>query len=390
MEEEILAALAEMQSAITNQHGRTAEEIVAMQTQIDRMAETFASQQIGGGSGDPFSGTDTQRASAALVDYMRTGNLQGLQSLSPRADMQSDSDPDGGYTVPKEIDRVIQNQMIEINPMRRLANVVRTSTSDYHKIINRRGATSGWSGERENREETDTPTLGDIKPPMGELYAMPEITKWMADDSQFDLEGFLQENVSDEFAYQEGGAFINGDGVNKPRGLLSYDTSSDVDGTRAFGTLQYVATGVAAALSDATNNGVDKLIDLVHAVKPSYRAGPGVGWQMNSATAGVLRKLKSLGDTSNYLWQESHVEGQPSRLLGYPVWENEDMQDIGANAYPIAFGNWKRGYVIVDRSETAVLRDPFTKKGWIRYYFTKRVGGAVTDSRAIKLLKVAA
>jgi len=384
------ALLEEVRAAVEGLKNNHRAEIDRLGAEVDNLNGRLAAGQIGGGGGEAFSSAETKRAKAALVDFMRTGRPDALQALTPQNAMSTDSDPDGGYTVPKEIDNVIQSQLLEINPMRRLATIARSGTSEYHKLINRRGATSGWVGERETRSETDTPALADIVPPGGELYAMPEITKWMADDSAFNLDDFLQENVSDEFALQEGSAFVSGDGVKKPRGFLTYDTAETGDATRDFGTLQFVKTGVAAALSDATHNGVDALVDLVHAVKPSYRAGPGVGWQMNSATAGVLRKLKSLGDTANYLWQESTIEGQPSRLLGYPVFENEDMSDIGANAFPIAFGNWRRGYLIVDRSETMLLRDPYTKKGWIRFYFTKRVHGAVTDSRAIKLLKVAA
>ena len=224
---------------------------------------------------------------------------------------------------------------------------------------------------------------------MGEIYAQPEITQRLLDDSSFNLGNFLSENVSDEFALQEGAAFVNGDGINKPKGYLTYPKASTGDATRPFGTHQYVPSGVAASIFDATHNGADVLIDLVHAVKPSYRVGAGVGWMMNSTTASVLRKLKSLGDTENYLWQSSLIEGQPDRLLGYPVWEDEQMDDIGAGNFPIAFGNWGKGYVIVDRHELRLLRDPYTKKGWVKFYFTKRVGGSPTDTNAIKFLKIA-
>lgn len=356
----------------------------------DSMTGVITALRLGGAPGEGFSPASTVKAQKALVDFMKTGNATGLMELSPQAAMSSDSDPDGGYTVPHEIDRVIQQQMVEMSPMRRVASIVRVGSQNYTKIIGRRGGTSGWVGEREERETTDSPILGAVTPPIGELFAQPEITARLADDSLFDLSAFLQENVSDEFGVQESEAFISGDGVNKPRGILSYDTASTADATRSFGTLQYVPTGVAAALSDADDNGIDALINLVAAVKPSYRVGPSVGWLMNSTTASVLRKLKSIGDTKNYLWQESAIVGQPSTLLGYPVWEDEYMSDVGANAFPIAFGNFRRGYSIVDRSELRLLRDPYTKKGFIRFYFTKRVGGAVTDSNAIKLLKVAA
>ena len=381
------AILNELSTAFADFRTRNDNTIRDIRASIDEINAAFAAHRIGGGAGD---NPNVQRAQAALVDFMRTGRADAMAALLPQnRSMSSDSDPDGGYMVPEQIDSVIQNQLIELSPMRALASIVRTSTADYSKLINRRGATSGWVGERSDRPTTDTPMLGEIKPPMGELYAQPEITARLMDDSAFDLAAFLQENVSDEFSMQEAGAFVFGDGVEKPRGFLSLPTAPTADATRPFGTLQYKATGVAGDIFDGTHNGIDVLIDLVHSLRPSYRAGEGVGWQMNSTTASIIRKLKSLGDTANYLWQDSAIAGQPSMLLGYPVYENEYMNDVGVNTYPIAFGNWKRGYTIVDRSELRLLRDPYTKKGWIRFYFTKRVGGAPTDSNAIKLLKVA-
>lgn len=382
----VAAMLGEMNQAFASFRERNDGEISELQNAVDRLSADIGALRVGGAPADGPTSAETRRAQAALVEFMRTGRPDAMSALMPRAEMSTDSNPDGGYTVPTEIDRTIQNQMIHISPMRRLASIARTGTSDYHKLINKRGASSGWVGERDTRSETDTPLLGDIVPPMGELYAQPEITAWMAEDSQFDLMAFLQENVSDEFAYQEGAAFTTGDGLKKPMGFLSQPTSADDDGTRAFGTLQFVKSGAAASF--AASNPGDALINLVYKVKSGYRSGPGVGWQMNSATLSVIRQFKD--GQGNYLWQKTMTEGQPSTLCGYPVFENEDMPDIGANAFPVAFGNWRRGYLIVDRSELRLLRDPFTKKGWIRFYFTKRVGGATTDSRAIKLLKIAA
>lgn len=381
-------AVAELSQAFVGFREEFTGELAGLQTAIDELNQAQAALRLSPGNAEQH--LERRQAMTAVASFMRSGSVAAMQALTAQASMSTDNDPNGGYTVPTEVDRVIQSQLVEMSPMRGLASIVSTRSSDYKKMVNRRGASSGWVGERESRPATDSPVLAQIAPPIGEIYAEPEITQTLLDDSSFDLAGFLQENVSDEFSVQEGTAFISGDGVNKPRGLLTYPTAETADASRDFGTLQFVKTGVAAALADSSNNGIDKLIDLVASVKPAYRAGPGVGWQMNSTTAAVLRKLKSLGDTANYLWQESNVEGMPPRLLGYPVFENEYFSDIGANAFPIAFGNWRRGYVIVDRSELRLLRDPLTNKPYVRFYFTKRVGGAVTDSNAIKLLKVAA
>lgn len=386
------AVLTELTSSFEDFRNRHNTRVDRLEQSIDEVNAALAASRIGGAY-DPDSAASRSfaqsPAATAMLDFMRTGNSAAFAAVNPRGGMSSDSDPDGGWTVPVQVDSVIQNQMIELSPLRRVASIVRVSTAQYQRLINRRGATSGWVGERETRNSTENPVLGLVSPPIGEIYAQPEITQRLLDDSAFNLADFLSENVSDEFALQEGAAFVHGDGLEKPRGYLTYPTAATGDATRPFGTLQYVPTGVASALSDSTHNGVDVLIDLVHSVKPSYRVGDGVGWMMNSTTAAVLRKLKSLGDTENYLWQPSTILGQPDRLLGYPIYEDEQMDDIGAGKFPLAFGNWKKGYVIVDRHELRLLRDPYTKKGWVKFYFTKRVGGSATDTNAIKLLKVA-
>lgn len=318
------------------------------------------------------TGTEDERAQAEFRSFAVRGETRAMNIAS---------EPDGGHLVPEQIDRTIQKQLLETSPVRRVANVVSVGTSDYKKLVNRRGATSGWAGEDDARTETNTPALAQIAPPMGELFAYPKVSNHIIDDSFTDVPAFLNENVSDEFALQEGAAFINGDGVDKPKGFLTGLMTDEADDARAFGTLQYVNSGNASTIVDP-----DSLIDLVTAVRPSYRTG--ASWMMNSATAAVIRKLKD-GD-NRYLWMESITEGQPSRLMGYPVVEAEDMPDVAADAFPIAFGNFRRGYMIVDRVGLRVIRDQVTLPGWTKFYFAKRVGGTLIDSNAIKLMKVAA
>jgi HK97 family phage major capsid protein len=302
--------------------------------------------------------------------------------------MSSASGAEGGHLVPEEIDRIVQSQLVDISPMRRLARVVSTSTADYKVLVNVRGGTSGWAGEATSRAATDTPELEQIAPPSGELWAYPSVSNWLLDDALVDVPAFLSENVTTEFAFREGLAFLTGDGSNKPKGFLTYDTAATADATRDFGDLQHVATGQASALPTTAVATVDKLIDLVTALRPAYRQGPGVAWVMNSTTAAVLRKLK---DAENRLiWAEPLTAGTPSMLLGHPVVEMEGMPDIGTNALPIAFGNFAFGYRIIDRTGLRVIRDEVTTPGWTKWYFARRVGGAVVDSNAIKLLKCAA
>ena len=205
----------------------------------------------------------------------------------------------------------------------------------------------------------------------------------MLDDAAFDLESWLAREIATEFSRAEGAAFVNGSGVNRPAGFLAAPKSAATDPTRPFGTLQYLGSGDAAGFGDTIEL---TLIDLAHALKAGHRQG--ASWVMNSATLAEVRKLKATDGT--FLWQPGMIEGAPDRLLGYPVVEAEDMPDVGAGAFPIAFGNFKAGYLIAERSATTILRDPFTNKPFVHFYATKRLGGQVLDSAAIKLLKIEA
>jgi len=199
----------------------------------------------------------------------------------------------------------------------------------------------------------------------------------------FDVEAWLANEVATEFARAEGAAFIKGTGVNQPLGFLSSPNAATADATRPMGTLQAIGTGVAGAFP--TTNPADKLIDLVQSLRQPYRQG--AVFVMNSATAATIRKFKTADGA--FIWQPGLAAGQPSTLLGYPVVEAEDMPDVSANSLSVAFGNFKAGYIIAERSETSILRDPYTKKPYVYFYATKRVGGQVVNSEAIKLLKFA-
>lgn len=314
----------------------------------------------------------------SFVDgYLRAGRETEVKSLSGAALA------DGGYAVPREIDALIASQLKEISPIRAIAQVVQTGSAGYRKLISTGGTASGWVGETAARPETDTPDFAEVAPPTGELYANPAASQAMLDDAAFDLESWLASEIAMEFARAEGAAFVSGNGTNRPRGFLAAPVSTAADSSRAFGTLQYVGSGNAAGF-DANPDA--RLIDLVHTMKSGHRQG--ASWVMNSATLADVRKLKTADGA--FLWQPGLVEGQPDRLLGYPVIEAEDMPDIAAGAFPIAFGNFKAGYLIAERSATTILRDPFTNKPFVHFYATKRVGGQVLDSAAIKLLKIEA
>ncbi len=320
---------------------------------------------------------DTVEVKSFVDGYLRQGRETEVKSIS------GVNPADGGYAVPQEIDAIIASELKEISPIRQLAQVVQTGTAGYRKLVSTAGIASGWVSETAARAETGTPQFAEIAPPTGELYANPAASQTMLDDTAFDLESWLASEIAMEFARAEGAAFVGGSGIDQPEGFLSAPTSTDSDVNRTFGTLQYVASGDASGFDTDPET---QLIDLVHTLKAGHRQG--ASWVMNSATLSEVRKLKTTDGA--FLWQPGLVEGQPDRLLGYPVVEAEDMPDIAAGEFPIAFGNFKAGYLITERSATSILRDPFTNKPFVHFYATKRVGGQVLDSAAIKLLKIEA
>ncbi|BBC71600.1 phage capsid protein [Altererythrobacter sp. B11] len=309
--------------------------------------------------------------------YLRQGREAEVKSISGAQPQ------DGGYAVPREIDALIASQLKEVSPIRQIAQVVQTGTAGYRKLVSTGGTASGWVSETAPRPETDTPEFAEIAPPTGELYANPAASQAMLDDAAFDLEGWLAAEIAAEFARAEGAAFVSGTGANRPRGFLAAPVSHAGDAVRPFGTLQYLGSGEATGFDEEPEG---RLIDLVHALKAGYRQG--ACWVMNSATLAEVRKMKT--SDGAFLWQPGLAEGQPDRLLGYPVTEAEDMPDIAAGQCPIAFGNFRAGYLIAERSATTILRDPFTNKPFVHFYATKRVGGQVLDSAAIKLLRIEA
>ncbi|HJT39806.1 MAG TPA: phage major capsid protein [Sphingobium sp.] len=355
------------------------ERIEALEGEIATLKGALLTAQrpaldgVKGGAVDP--------ARAAFVDrYLRQGLEAGVELKS----FNGASNSAGGYAVPREIDQIIDATLKSISPIRAIANVVRTGSAGYRKLVTSGGIVSGWASETGARAETATPNFNEIVPPYGELYANPAASQAMLDDAQFNVENWLAGEIAREFAVAEGAAFVNGNGTNKPKGFLTYTTTNEADSARAFGSLQYVASGASAGF--AASNPQDKLIDLVQSLRAPYRQG--AVFVMNSSTLSAIRKMKT--SDGAFIWQPSLSAGQPATLLGYPVVEAEDMPDIGAGSLSIAFGNFQAGYVISERSETSILRDPFSNKPFVHFYAVKRIGGAVANSEAIKLMKFSA
>lgn len=299
---------------------------------------------------------------------------------SVSAALNKGADDEGGYLAPIEWDRTIVDKLVEVSPMRQIAQVQTISGAGFKKLFNLRGTGSGWVGETAARPETTTPEFGPLTFTPGELYANPAATQQLLDDAEVDLEAWLASEVETEFAYQEGVAFVSGNGTNKPNGFLTYVTGAANAAAHPFGAIALKTAASATAVT------TDELIDLVYMLPQVMQQNARFVLNRNSLT--TIRKLKD-GD-GNYIWQPSFQLGQPAQLLGYPVTEMAAMPNVAASAVPIAFGDFRRGYLVVDRTGVRVLRDPFTNKPYVMFYTTKRVGGGVQDPQAIKALKMAA
>jgi HK97 family phage major capsid protein len=317
----------------------------------------------------------------AFECYVRTGDDRQLRALEEKA-MSYGSGQDGGYLVPDETEAEIGRRLAAISPIRSIASVRQVSSAVLKKPFAVTGPATGWVGETAPRPETASSTLDELSFPTAELYAMPAATAALLEDSVVDLDAWIAGEIETAFAEQEGAAFVGGDGVNKPRGFLDYPQVND--GAWQWGSIGCIATGAAGALPDTEP--ADVLVDTVYALKAGYRQN--ANWVMNRKTQATLRKLKD-GD-GNYLWQPPATPGSRAMLTGFPVVEAEDMPDIAPEATAIAFGDFGRGYLVVDRAGVRVLRDPYSAKPYVLFYTTKRVGGGVQDFEAIKLLKFAA
>lgn len=341
---------------------------------IDRMLLDAARPSLGSGAGK----APVSEHKSAWNAYMRKGDDAALHALESKA-LSGGADPEGGYVVPEETEKAIDKLLSEASPIRAISSVRKIGSGSFKKAMSQGGATTGWVADNATRPETSAPTLSLMEFPAMELYAMPAATQSLLDDGYVDLEAWIADETQTVFAEQEGSAFVNGDGVSRPRGFLSYDKIAD--GSYTWGKVGYVATGTDGAF-DASNPS-DDLIDLIYTPKQGYRANS--KWVMNRSTQGTIRKMKDVD--GNYIWQPGIAAGQPATLMGYPVVESEDMPDVASDSYSIAFGDFSRGYLIVDRVGTRVLRDPYFSKPFVLFYTTKRVGGGIQNFEAIKLMK---
>lgn len=368
----------------------TEEKLARMDTALDdamRRIDRLALERNRPQLGQPHADRDGPRDplvaehKAAFAAYVRSGEAGGLKRLEAKA-LSAGSGPDGGYLAPSTVESEILRRLSAVSPIRAIATVRTISSGTYKKAFSTTGPASGWVAEAAARPQTGTSTLAELSFPAMELYAMPAATQTLLDDAIVNIDHWIAEEVENAFAEQEGAAFVAGDGIDKPKGFLAYPVVAE--GSWSWGNIGVLNSGVAGAF--AASNPADTLVDLVYALKAGYRQN--ASFVMNRKTQGVIRKFKDA--TGQYLWQPPASIGAPATLLGFPLAEAEHMPDLANNAVSVAFGDFRRGYLVVDRAGVRILRDPYSAKPYVLFYTTKRVGGGVQDFAAIKGLRFGA
>ena len=352
--------------------------IDVQQRRLDDLVLKGARPSLGGPS---LQTRDIREHKSAFEAYVRSGESADLRQLEVKA-MSVGTPSDGGYLVPEEVERIIGRRLTNISPIRSIAGVREISGNVYKKPFMTAGPAVGWVGETTARPQTNSPVLDELSFPAMELYAMPAATSALLEDSAVNIDEWIAGEVEQAFAEQEGAAFVNGDGTSKPKGFLQYDKVAE--SSWAWSKIGFVETGFDGGFP--TTSPGDPLIDLVYALKAGYRQNG--NFVMNRKTQSAIRKLKD--EDGQYFWQPPAQAGGRASLMSFPVVEAEDMPDMAADSYSVAFGDFCRGYLVVDRQGVRVLRDPYSAKPYVLFYTTKRVGGGVQDFDAIKLLKFSA
>lgn len=366
-------------SAIAKKIHDKVTDIKEKQSQLESRLDQFEKKANRPGVTNTGNHSEKSAASDALGKYIRKGDASALEDLDTKA-MSTGSEEDGGYAVPEVIAKDLEKLEYQASAVMRLAKVVESETGTYKKLVNLRGTGAGWVGETDGRPNTGTPKIASVDIKLGELYANPQATQQMIDDASFNVDEFITEEVAEKFSDQLGEALISGDGVDKPKGILTYPNTNEADKIRAFGTLQFVETAGTGLVS------FDDVKALRSALNAKYR--PGAAFLMNDNTSLLLSQIKD--QNGRYMWQEAVSAGEPPTLFGYPVEIDENMPDIAAGSVPVMFGNLQRGYHIPRRFNVRMLRDPYTSKPYVNFYTTQRIGGGVVNSECIKLLKIKA
>lgn len=335
--------------------------------------------RIGAGT-DDMTAEQAERKEA-FDTFLRKGDPSALVDIQRKA-MNSASDPDGGYFILPEMDRVIDRIAPTVSAMFRMANVVTIGTAKWEKMVKTAGMTARRVADGSTGGETTNPKFAKISIECFTGEAEPRVYNETLEDANIDLAMDLADEAGISFAELAGSEFITGNGVGSARGITAYDKVANSAYT--WGSIGYIASGKSAAFASVAP--ADKVVGLQHALKSQYR--PGAAWLCNDTTLGVMRQMKD-GSGSYYLWQPDPAASFGGRFLGSPVEVDDNMPDIGAGAYALAYGNFKRGYTIVNRSGTSLIRDNITVKGQTLFNFRRRWGGGINNFEAIKLMKFA-
>jgi len=383
MDKELRQVLDSLDDSFSDFREKNDGKLRDLEAKLAHLENASARLNLGGGSG---AAPGRPEARKAFIDFLRGGDPSVMMQFArPQAASTTMVGPNTGWLVPQEIADGIEKLERDYSPLRQWARNYKARTDIVDFLTKDRSATSGWVGEQDARNPTNPDLLDKVSIPLGEIYANVPMSQRMLDDAGDIASEYTQDTIADQMAQQEGAAFINGDGNQKPRGLLTYPTANTNDFTRAFGTIQYRPSGAAGAFVAAPNGG-DCLVNLVADLRPRYRQHASVAWLMSSSTQAQVRLIKD--SQGRPLYVPGLLTNEPDMLLGYPVAIDENMPAIAANSYSIAFGAWARGYVIVDHEVgLRVLRDPYTNKLNINFYATKRVGASLYNSEAVKLLK---
>lgn len=382
------------------------DDLAEQKSKLEKLETRLSRPGASGGQRDERASPEAEAYKGAFLAWMREpGNPERRNALHQRgkelARVQKSAAPDddgfetrsaqtvtstgsaGGFALPEQIERTIARLSVDVSPMRAISTVRTVGTSDYKELFDINGAGFEWLGEADTRNQTNTPDLAEVAPTFGMASAKPQASEESLDDLFFDVENWLTMSAGEAIGQGEGAAFVAGNGTKKPTGFLAGPAPvTTADSGRAFGTLQYIASGQAAAMPTS----LDTLYDVVYSIRARYRAN--ARWASNKLTLASLRKYKD--STGQYLWVASAAAGQPDTFMGYPVTEMEDMPVVAANAFPLAFGDFREGYLIADRVGMRITRDEITTPGFVKFYIRRRVGGKLRNTQAIKLLKIAA
>lgn len=366
-----------------------------LKKQLDELEAKANRLQLGGGE-------DAQREAKAArefgeqigvkdFDAEKLGEYKGdLGTYLRRNEVKAQtmmvaSDPSGGFWVTPDVSGRMVKKIYETTPMRQLASVVSIGTDRLEGPIDNGEADAAWVGETEARVQTDLSQLGMWAIDVNELYAYPKVTQKLLEDAKIDVEAWISDKSTSRFSRKENAAFVNGDGVRKPKGILSYATSTGADSARPWGTFQHVVSGADGAF--ANTKPADALIDLIFEVKAGYRQAS--NFLMARRTMRDVRKLKD--GQGNYLVDLRLRDGAlVESIFGFAVTDGEDMPAIQSGALAIAFGDFGEAYMIVDRLGTSVIRDNITTPGFVKFLMRRRVGGGAVNFEALKFMKFSA